>query len=229
MLTSGFAFKLYGACSERESIYIVTELMCHGTLLDFMTKGKGHHLLNENLIDAATQIASGMSYLEKEGCVHCDLMARNILVGENHVYKISGMRFVRMPQNDRYITKSKEDLRIKWTAPESVHNGCFTGKSDVWSFGILLTEVITKGKEPYPGMKDADVLAETEKGYRMECPTGCPRPLYEIMLKCWNQNPDYRPTFEFLQSFLEDYYVATEPSKGLSQRVTLEWFLNNCI
>ncbi|KPP66462.1 hypothetical protein Z043_115034 [Scleropages formosus] len=100
---------------------------------------------------------------------------------------------------------------IKWTAPEAALYGRFTIKSDVWSFGILLTELVTKGRVPYPGMVNREVLEQVERGYRMPCPQGCPESLHEMMKQMWKKDPDERPTFEYIQSFLEDYFTATEP------------------
>ena len=96
---------------------------------------------------------------------------------------------------------------IKWTAPEAALYNRFTIKSDVWSYGVLLIEVVTRGRTPYPGMSNAEVLQQVERGYRMKCPSECPAPLYQIILECWRKNPVERPTFEALQWRLEDYYI----------------------
>ena len=76
---------------------------------------------------------------------------------------------------------------IKWTAPEAANYSRFSIKSDVWSFGILLTELVTYGRIPYPGMTNAEVLHQVEHGYRMQSPQGCPPSLYDIMLECWHK------------------------------------------
>ena len=76
---------------------------------------------------------------------------------------------------------------IKWTAPEAANYSRFSIKSDVWSFGILLTELVTYGRIPYPGMTNAEVLHQVEHGYRMQAPQGCPPSLYDIMLECWHK------------------------------------------
>lgn len=96
-------------------------------------------------------------------------------------------------------------------SPEAALYGRFTIKSDVWSFGILLTELVTKGRVPYPGMNNREVLEQVERGYRMPCPQDCPISLHELMIHCWKKDPEERPTFEYLQGFLEDYFTATEP------------------
>ncbi len=85
----------------------------------------------------------------------------------------------------------------------------FSVKSDVWSFGILLTELITYGRIPYPGMTNAEVLQQVERGYRMPCPPGCPENLFTVMIDCWKHYPEDRPTFESLQWRLEDFFVNT--------------------
>eukprot|EP00057_Strongylocentrotus_purpuratus_P017869 XP_011672343.1 PREDICTED: proto-oncogene tyrosine-protein kinase Src [Strongylocentrotus purpuratus] len=101
---------------------------------------------------------------------------------------------------------------IKWTAPEAALHGRFTIKSDVWSFGILMTEIVTFGRIPYPGMTNREVLDQVDLGYRMPKMHHCPDSLYEIMLKCWHKDPQQRPTFEFLHFCLDDYFVSTEPN-----------------
>ncbi|KAK1885337.1 Tyrosine-protein kinase yes [Dissostichus eleginoides] len=95
--------------------------------------------------------------------------------------------------------------------PNSPLNGRPQRLRYVWSFGILLTELVTKGRVPYPGMVNREVLEQVERGYRMPCPQGCPESLHEMMKHCWKKDPDERPTFEYLQSFLEDYFTSTEP------------------
>lgn len=60
-------------------------------------------------------------------------------------------------------------------------------------------------------MNNREVLEQVERGYRMQCPGSCPQSLHEVMVQCWKREPEERPTFEYLQSFLEDYFTATEP------------------
>lgn len=203
--------QLYAICSDREPIYIVTEYMCNGSLLDYLTKGAGASLPMTTLIDFSAQVASGMSFLESQGYIHRDLAARNILVGDNCNCRVADFGLARLIQDDEYTAHEGAKFPIKWTAPEAALYSTFTIKSDVWSFGILITEIVTKGRIPYPGMSNAQTIAEVERGYRMPCPPGCPEPLYQICLQCWNKNPEDRPTFEYLNATLEDYFVSTEP------------------
>lgn len=143
----------------------------------------------------------------------------------------------RLIKEDEYEARVGARFPIKWTAPEAANYSKFSIKSDVWSFGILLTELVTYGRIPYPGkstahlhwskwilidsflfrfffcqgMTNAEVLSQVEHGYRMPCPPNCTQPLYEIMLECWHKDPMRRPTFETLQWKLEDFFTL-DPS-----------------
>ncbi|XP_072018048.1 tyrosine-protein kinase Yes-like isoform X2 [Amphiura filiformis] len=200
---------LLAVCSEGEPIYIVTELMTHGCLLDYLHEGEGRNLREQELIDITAQVADGMAYLESQRFVHRDLAARNILVGDHRNCKVADFGLSRIIE-DIYIAKEGAKMPIKWTAPEAINFGKFTIKSDVWSFGILIYEVITKGRVPYPGMVNKEVLDQVSRGYRMPKPPECPEQLYDIMKQCWDAMPEKRPTFEFLHSFLDDFYHASE-------------------
>ena len=200
--------QLYAVCTREEPIYIVTELMKHGSLLDYLTKGEGQHLKLPELIDIGAQVANGMAYLESQHYIHRDLAARNVLVGEGNIVKVGDFGLARLIVDDDYSAREGAKFPIKWTAPEAALFNRFTIKSDVWSYGVFLTELVTHGRIPYPGMTNGEVLARVEQGYRMPPPPGCPDPLYQIMLECWKTDPEERPTFEYLKYQLEDYFVS---------------------
>jgi fyn-related kinase len=145
--------------------------------------------------------------LEQCQYIHRDLAARNVLVGEKNIVKIADFGLSRIINNDEYIAHEGAKFPIKWTAPEAALFHKFTIKSDVWSFGILLAELITRGRIPYAGMTNAEVLGKVETGYRMEQMKDCPDALYQMMLECWKAVPEGRPTFETLQWQLEDFFT----------------------
>ncbi|CAI5440339.1 unnamed protein product [Caenorhabditis angaria] len=209
--------KLYAVCTREEPFYIITEFMSNGSLLHYL-RNDGNTLGIQALVDMAAQIANGMMYLEERKLVHRDLAARNVLVGD----KISGVPVVKVAdfglarklmEEDIYEARTGAKFPIKWTSPEAATCGNFTVKSDVWSYGILLYEIMTKGQVPYPGMHNREVVEQVDLGYRMPMPRGCPEQIYEeVMLKCWDKNPDRRPTFDTLYHFFDDYFVSTQPN-----------------
>ncbi|RVE56151.1 hypothetical protein OJAV_G00233400 [Oryzias javanicus] len=202
--------QLYAVVSE-EPIYIVTEYMGKGSLLDFLKSGEGRDLKLPDLVDMAAQVSAGMAYIEKMNYIHRDLRSANILVGDNMACKIADFGLARLIEDNEYSARQGAKFPIKWTAPEAALYGRFTIKSDVWSFGVFLTELVTKGRVPYPGMSNREALDQVEQGYRMPCPQDCPTSMHELMLQCWKEEAEGRPTFEYLQFFLEDYFTATEP------------------
>uniref|UniRef100_A0A8C9WA45 Tyrosine-protein kinase n=1 Tax=Scleropages formosus TaxID=113540 RepID=A0A8C9WA45_SCLFO len=200
--------RLY-AVVTKEPILIVTEFMANGSLLDFLKTEDGNKLQLPRLIDMAAQIAEGMAYIEKKNYIHRDLRAANVLVSEALHCKIADFGLARIIDNE-YTAQEGSKFPIKWTAPEAINFGTFSIKSDVWSFGILLTEIVTYGRVPYPGMSNPEVVRNLSRNYRMPCPDSCPYELYDLMLKCWRNHPEERPTFEYLQDTLEDFFIATE-------------------
>ena len=200
--------QLYGVCSLDKPLYIITELMKYGSLLEHL-QGKAKMLKLPQVIDMSAQVAAGMAYLESQNYIHRDLAARNVLVGENNTVKIGDFGMAKLIIEDEYEVKVVEaGFPVKWTAPEAAKYRRFSIKSDVWSFGILLTELMTYGRTPYPGMTNSKVLRQVEDGYRMQSPQGCPPDLYNIMLECWHEDPMKRPTFDNLQLKLKDFFTV---------------------
>lgn len=213
--------QLYAVCTIGEPMFIITELMANGCLLDFLHKPEGEALRLPQLIDMATDVAQGMAYLERNNFIHRDLAARNVLVGENNICKVGDFGFARLVQGEAFTPENLTKFPVRWTAPEAMDTNTYTIKSDVWSYGVFLTELITYGRKPYQGMSNKEVVASLEKGYRMECPPGCPDQLYKLMMDTWKVDPVERPTFEAIVYRLEDFFHSemqyTEASKVLDE------------
>lgn len=150
-----------------------------------------------------------MSYLASRRCVHRDLAARNVLVCENNVLKIADFGLARNIQGEYYRKTTNGKLPIKWMAIESLESQVYTSQSDVWSYGVLLWEIMTLGAKPYKGVPLQDIYKRLEKGYRMEQPPNCSPEIYSLMQKCWAEQPNDRPTFsqivEAIDSLLSFY------------------------
>ena len=200
--------QLYAVCTQEEPIYIITELMKHGSLLEYL-RGDGHSLKLPQLIDMGKQVADGMTYLEKKNYVYQDLAARNILVAETHVCKVKAISTARALSDGLY-NATKRNFLIKWTAPEAAMYKRFTIKSDAWSFGILLYELITYGRPPYLELDNTEAVIAINSGYRLPCPKDCPEKLYNIMRDCWRHNATDRPTFESLHWRMENFFVENK-------------------
>jgi len=208
--------QLYGVCTQEEPIYMVMELMKYGTLLEYLRSENDHSLQLPQIVDMGAQVAAGMNYLELNNYIHRDVAARNILVSDQGdgelednvvVCKVADFGLARVIDEDIYEAHIGTKFPVKWTAPEAALYGQFSVKSDVWSFGILLYELVTHGGCPYPTLSNSEVLEALKTGYRMPCPIGCPEQLYKIMSSCWKEDAPSRPTFETLQWELDDYFA----------------------
>ncbi|PAA61493.1 hypothetical protein BOX15_Mlig034038g1, partial [Macrostomum lignano] len=213
---------ILGVCTKilepNDQIYIITEFMENGALLDYLRKSNSgsSKLPMATLLDIAYQIADGMAYLEEKKFVHRDLRAANVLVGKDNFVKVADFGLARVVQDDEiYQAESLGKFPVKWTAPEAMHENRFTTKSDVWSYGVLLYEILTLGGSIYVGMSNREVM-QFVKNPRNRLPVprtpGMSRSDEEIalrihqqyMMACWNQNPDERPTFATLRNEFED-------------------------
>uniref|UniRef100_A0A8D0KFR8 receptor protein-tyrosine kinase n=1 Tax=Salvator merianae TaxID=96440 RepID=A0A8D0KFR8_SALMN len=195
---------LEGVVTKSKPVMIVTEYMENGSLDTFLKKNDGQFTVIQ-LVGMLRGMASGMKYLSDMGYVHRDLAARNVLINSNLVCKVSDFGLSRILEDDpeaAYTTKGGK-IPIRWTAPEAIAFRKFTSASDVWSYGIVMWEVVSYGERPYWEMTNQDVIKAVEEGYRLPSPMDCPAALYQLMLNCWQKDRNSRPKFDEIVCMLD--------------------------
>jgi len=206
---------------------VITEYLDAGSLYDFLHSDKG---LDANLImNLVRGIAAGMLHLHSENIIHRDLAARNILIGRGFQIKITDFGLSRPtsePSGNENKTKSNSGP-LKWMAPESILKRVYNVYTDMWSFGVLLWEIVTKN-EPYVGydaVQAAIEVTKAESPLRLKVPNTAPILLQEIIPRCFELVPEKRPDFKTLsirvqQSKLEEWMPPQEEPETQRSRRT---------
>uniref|UniRef100_A0A8D3DGQ4 receptor protein-tyrosine kinase n=1 Tax=Scophthalmus maximus TaxID=52904 RepID=A0A8D3DGQ4_SCOMX len=159
----------------------------------------------DDLLRFSFQVAQGLDFLAAKNCIHRDVAARNVLLTCRREAKICDFGLARDIMNDsNYVVKGNARLPVKWMAPESIFDCVYTVQSDVWSYGILLWEIFSLGKSPYPCMAvDSRFYKMVKRGYQMSQPDFAPPEIYTIMKMCWNLEPTERPTFSKISQMIK--------------------------
>ena len=197
---------LFGVCTSNLPS-IILEYMSNGSLLSYV-KNRCKIDLNTQ-VKFATEITDGMCYLEQNEQVHRDLAARNVLVSGDKTMKIADFGL------SGAVTEETEHHRfaIRWMPPEVLEHSRFSVQSDVWSFGVLLTEIVSKGETPYKHFTDHDVRGKINAGEIMTKPDGCDNRMYDIMKLCWKIKPEDRPSFSTLKDRFNTFHAVSETSE----------------
>nr|XP_023407237.1 ephrin type-B receptor 3 [Loxodonta africana] len=219
--------RLEGVVTKSRPVMILTEFMENCALDSFLRLNDGQFTVIQ-LVGMLRGIAAGMKYLSEMNYVHRDLAARNILVNSNLVCKVSDFGLSRFleddPSDPTYTSSLGGKIPIRWTAPEAIAYRKFTSASDVWSYGIVMWEVMSYGERPYWDMSNQDVINAVEQDYRLPPPMDCPTALHQLMLDCWVRDRNLRPKFSQIVNTLDKLIrnaaslkVIANAQSGMSQ------------
>ncbi|XP_067050046.1 ephrin type-B receptor 1-like isoform X2 [Acropora muricata] len=211
--------RLVGVVTQSCPMMILTEFLESGSLDHFLKTRKGQ-LTTIELLGMARGVACGMVYLSEMNFIHRDLAARNILVGENLSCKVSDFGLSRELADDNpdseYETQGGK-IAVRWTAPEALQSRKFSSASDVWSYGVLVWEIMSFSDRPYWEWNNYDVMNRVESGYRLPLPTNCPKLVHNLMLNCWESDKTKRPTFADIVDNIDKFLRSPEDlNDGLS-------------
>ncbi|GAB0087290.1 Guanylate cyclase [Sergentomyia squamirostris] len=207
--------KLLGVCLKSEPIYTILEFMLYGDLKTFLL-ARRHLVKNRQNDDSdvsskrltmmAMDVARALSYLASQKFVHRDVACRNCLVNAQRVVKLGDFGMARPTfDNDYYKFNRKGLLPIRWMSPESLGLGLFTPASDIWSYGILLYEILTCGSFPYQGLNNMQVLDHVKAGKVLKIPPRVKPQLRHLMHRCWILDHKKRPTAPEIVEYISNH------------------------
>lgn len=193
--------------SVTETMYTILSQSSNGFIAND-TPMLDYILDNKELHNFALQIVKGMHHLEQKGITHRDLAARNILIDSRKNLKISDFGLSRP---GIYVNTKNKKLPLRWLSIEAIRDNFYSNKSDVWAFAVVLWEIGTLGGFPYPTLSNREILPFLSSGERLERPEVSTDFLYDLMLKCWEEELEKRPSFKeiliLLQPQKEKIYI----------------------
>lgn len=200
-----------GACTKKPHLCIVFEYMKGGSVYDRLRSEKGAFSIVE-VLRVAAEVSRGMNYLHQRKILHRDLKAANLLIDEHGTVKIADFGVARLLDTEGVMTA--ETGTYRWMAPEIIEHKAYDQKADVYSFGIVLWELLT-GSVPYQDRTPLQAaVGVVQNGLRPDIPPSTPAGIADIMRLCWQREPSVRPSFETLKKKFEDMY-----DKALAQAV----------
>lgn len=189
-----------GACTKPPNLCIVTEFMSGGSVYDYLHKQRGSFKL-PSLLKVAIDVSKGMNYLHQNNIIHRDLKAANLLMDENEVVKVADFGVARVKVETGVMTA--ETGTYRWMAPEVIEHKPYDHKADVFSFGVVMWELLT-GKLPYEYLTPLQAaVGVVQKGLRPNIPKHTNPSLAELLERCWQQDPILRPDFSEVTEILQ--------------------------
>ncbi|XP_065910180.1 tyrosine-protein kinase receptor TYRO3-like isoform X2 [Dysidea avara] len=202
---------LLGVCVDYDDddvLKIVIPFMAHGDLKTFLKESRvspnntheyPKDMSDEVLTMMCFDIAKGMTYLAGKRFIHRDLAARNCMVDESLRIRVADFGLTRDIYSTEYYRQDKHTtLPVKWMALESLLDGYFDEKTDVWSYGVTCWEIFTLGRIPYPGVDNANVSTILKTGRRLEKPELCTTTMYTLIETMWYEDSEKRPSFSVI-------------------------------
>ncbi|KAI8469236.1 MAG: kinase-like domain-containing protein [Monoraphidium minutum] len=199
-----------GACTRKPNLCIVFEYMSHGSVYDWVRR-EGPLKLAQ-VLKVGVEVSRGMDYLHQRKIIHRDLKAANLLLDDNGTVKIADFGVARIIESSGHMTA--ETGTYRWMAPEVIEHKPYDEKADVFSFGVVLWELLTS-KVPYSDMTPLQAaVGVVQKGLRPSPPQNCPPALLQLMAACWEGAPGRRPTFTDLTPRLQQLLEAAKEEEA---------------
>ncbi|CAO4368998.1 unnamed protein product [Caenorhabditis nigoni] len=200
--------KFYGVAVLQEPLYMVMELASNGALDSYLKKNTNLSIETRN--EMILQAAWGLEYLHSRPVLHRDIAARNCLYGDGKV-KISDFGLTRA--GSFYQMDMTKKVPIRWLALETLLNGSYTLKSDIWAYGIMCWEIYYScASDPYPGMTAVEVHQKVREGYRMQIPENAHPEIQKIIQSCWLENQADRPSMADIAVQLQRVTLIARPN-----------------
>ncbi|XP_030041895.1 tyrosine-protein kinase STYK1 [Microcaecilia unicolor] len=226
--------KTFWCQTEAPPLRLILKAMSLGNLLHFLWNSReGDQTISECALDLteksvfsmALQVARGLEYLiGMQKLIHGYVAACNVLIHEDMTIRLCGLGMAAEVYQTKALSSGRAaEVPLKWLAPERIMKRLITERSEVWSFGILLYEMITLGSAPYPDLHPADVLPSLQRQRRMPQPGQCGSQLYGIMKSCWHWKASNRPGFSELIRELDSQSTYADAVQLLTNTHTLDF------
>ncbi|XP_042519878.1 serine/threonine/tyrosine-protein kinase HT1-like [Macadamia integrifolia] len=191
------------ACKRPPVFCIITEYLGGGSLRKYLQQQEPNSIPLDLVLKFSLDIARGMSYLHSQGILHRDLKSENLLLGEDMCVKVADFGISCL--ESQCLSGKGFISTYRWMAPEMIKEKHHTRKVDVYSFGIVLWELLT-ALMPFEGMTpEQAAFAVSQKNARPPLPSKCPVAFSHLISRCWASNPDKRPHFTEIVSILENF------------------------